>query len=128
MIYSTFIKVFIGLDQEHEEKREKEMGHKKEGEKEQRRGEKEGGEKQQRRSMVPPDNCSQIQILQRGFSKNRHLGRFFHRVAMSVYIYMSPPHAFLAALSSSRSAVVCPSVRPSVGDVCEKATFRVSSE
>ena len=31
---------------------------------------------------------------------------------------------FLAALSSSRSPVVCPSVRRSVY-VCEKATFRV---
>ena len=38
--------------------------------------------------------------LQQGFSKNRPLGRFFHRVAMSVYIsiylyisiYMSPFH------------------------------------
>ena len=33
---------------------------------------------------------------------------------------------FLAALSSSRSIVVGPSVRPSVRDVCEKVTFRVS--
>ena len=32
---------------------------------------------------------------------------------------------FLAALSSSRSPVVGPSVRPSVGELCEKVTFRV---
>ena len=36
--------------------------------------------------------------------------------------------SFLAALSSSRSVVVCPSVGPSVGpsgDLCEKVIFRV---
>ena len=33
---------------------------------------------------------------------------------------------FLAALSSSRSLVVGPSVGPSVRHVCEKVTFRVS--
>ena len=39
-------------------------------------------------------------------------------------------HIFLAALSSSISLVVCPSVGPSVGpslsDVCEKVTFTLS--
>ena len=34
---------------------------------------------------------------------------------------------FLADLSSSRSLVVGPSVRPSVGQLCEKVTFRVSN-
>ena len=32
---------------------------------------------------------------------------------------------FLAALSSSRSVVVGPSVGPSVGGLCEKVTFRI---
>ena len=41
---------------------------------------------------------------------------FFHQTWVS----------FLAALSSSRSLVVCPLVRLSVGDVCETVTFRVS--
>ena len=35
---------------------------------------------------------------------------------------------FLAAQSRSRSLVVGPSVGPTVGHVCEKVTFRVSSE
>jgi hypothetical protein len=34
---------------------------------------------------------------------------------------------FLAALSSSRSLVVRPSVGWSVGNLCEKVTFRVSN-
>ena len=44
------------------------------------------------------------------------------------YYFFFYYYFFLAALSSSWSLFVCRLVGPSVGNVCEKVTFRVSSE
>ena len=73
-------------------------------------------------AKVQISNCDKSQKLKLWQKSKTPIVTLLKQIKISIYIF----YQFLAALSISRSLVVRPLVGPSVCDICEKATFRVS--